>query len=89
MAVRRRNHEFSTCTVSADVDLYRGRPRLRGAAEIPAGPPSCDAPGSANDHDLGLLRSARAATRPAGTPRLYHLAWEVGPGPNLPTRGRS
>jgi len=37
------------------------------------------APGSANDHDLGLFEigAGRASARPEH-PGLYHLAWEVG-----------
>jgi len=38
------------------------------------------APGSANDHDLGLFQigsQARPSTAGRGTVGLYHLAWEV------------
>ncbi|MEU6739952.1 VOC family protein [Streptosporangium sandarakinum] len=46
---------------------------MRGAAFL-------QAPGSANDHDLGLFEvGAQAAPSPAGRSAvgLYHLAWEV------------
>src|SRR5215212_9280121 len=47
---------------------------VRGAAFL-------QAPGSTNDHDLGLFEiGAEAAASPAGRTAvgLYHLAWEVG-----------
>jgi len=46
---------------------------FRGAAFL-------QAPGSTNDHDLGLFEIGSAAAPPAGraaTVGLYHLAWEV------------
>ncbi|WP_280236043.1 VOC family protein [Nocardia cyriacigeorgica] len=33
--------------------------------------------GSANDHDLGLFQSRRAAATVPGSVGLYHVAWEV------------
>ena len=35
------------------------------------------APQSDNDHDLGLFSVGERESAPAGTPGLYHLAWQV------------
>jgi catechol-2,3-dioxygenase len=69
--------------VARSVDFYErvlgftvipGTPRaLRGAAAF------LRAPGSTNDHDLGLfqLEGAGASTAGVETVGLYHVAWEV------------
>jgi len=47
-------------------------------AEGMAGAAFLQAPGSTNDHDLGLFSVGESASRPAGrSVGLYHLAWEV------------
>jgi catechol-2,3-dioxygenase len=49
--------------------------------EVPGRAAFLRAPGSANDHDLGLFEVAGAAPAIYGAPMqagLYHLAWEVG-----------
>ena len=83
MAVYRLNHAvLYVRDVERSVAFYRdmlgftpidmGAP-LRGAAFL-------QAPGSSNDHDLGLFevgRDAAASTAGRGGVGLYHLAWEV------------
>ena len=83
MAVHRLNHAvLYVRDVERSVAFYRdalgfapvpGMPAIAGAAFLRA-------PGSTNDHDLGLFGiGADAAASPAGrgTVGLYHLAWEV------------
>ena len=83
MAIHRLNHAvLYVRNVERSVAFYRdvlgftpveGMEELRGAAFLRA-------PGSANDHDLGLFEIGLAATNsPAGRGAvgLYHLAWEV------------
>ena len=60
------------------VAFYR---EVMGFRRLPggfAGAAFLQAPGSANDHDLGLFQSPRPGPRgPKGQVGLYHLAWEV------------
>jgi catechol-2,3-dioxygenase len=80
MPVTRLNHAvLYVRDVARSVDFYTGVlgfeiiTRLRGAAFLRA-------PGSTNDHDLGLFQmGAAAGSSGAGrsTVGLYHLAWEV------------
>jgi catechol-2,3-dioxygenase len=83
MAIHRLNHAvLYVRDVERSVAFYRdvlgfgpieGMDGLRGAAFLRA-------PGSTNDHDLGLFEiGASAANSPAGRSAvgLYHLAWEV------------
>jgi catechol-2,3-dioxygenase len=83
MAIHRLNHAvLYVRDVAESVAFYRtvlgfspieGMDGLRGAAFLRA-------PGSTNDHDLGLFEvGASAAASPAGRGAvgLYHLAWEV------------
>jgi len=83
MSIHRLNHAvLYVRDVERSVAFYRdvlgfgyveGMAGLRGAAFLRA-------PGSTNDHDLGLFEiGAQAASSPAGRGAvgLYHLAWEV------------
>jgi catechol-2,3-dioxygenase len=83
MSVFRLNHAvLYVRNVDESVAFYRdvlgfdyvpGLPGMRGAAFLRA-------PGSTNDHDLGLFEVGRdAAASPAGrgSVGMYHLAWEV------------
>lgn len=66
--------------VERSVDFYR---EVLGFRQLPLGFPGAAflrAPGSDNDHDLGLFEMGdKAGPSPAGrsTVGLYHLAWEV------------
>ncbi|HLI39513.1 MAG TPA: VOC family protein [Streptosporangiaceae bacterium] len=80
MAVRRLNHAvLYVRDVPRAVEFYREALGFEVRSEIPGQAAFLRAPGSANDHDLGLFRIG-AEAEPAGGPRvgLYHLAWEVG-----------
>ena len=80
MAVRRLNHAvLYVHGLQRTVDFYRSALGFEIRMEVPGRAAFLRAPGSSNDHDLGLFRSARAA-RPTSPehPGLYHLAWEVG-----------
>ncbi|HEY7008760.1 MAG TPA: VOC family protein [Jatrophihabitantaceae bacterium] len=82
MSIHRLNHAvLYVRDVERSVAFYRdvlgfevlGGMTMRGAAFLRA-------PGSTNDHDLGLFEIGAAATNsPAGRTSvgLYHLAWEV------------
>jgi catechol-2,3-dioxygenase len=81
MAVRRLNHAvLYVHDLASAVDFYTGTLGFEIRTEIPGRAAFLRAPGSANDHDLGLFGiggspiPADAAPRPG----LYHLAWEVG-----------
>jgi catechol-2,3-dioxygenase len=79
MAVRRLNHAvLYVHGLQRTVDFYRETLGFEVGMEIPGRAAFLRAPGSANDHDLGLFEigSGRAADRPQVG--LYHLAWEVG-----------
>jgi catechol 2,3-dioxygenase-like lactoylglutathione lyase family enzyme len=68
--------------VAASVAFYRD---VLGFRQVDIGPPKLpaaflQAPGSTNDHDLGLFQLGSHAGPSAagrGTVGLYHLAWEV------------
>ena len=80
MAVRRLNHAvLYVHGLDRTVDFYRTTLGFEVRLEIPDRAAFLRAPGSANDHDLGLFEigTGRAPDRPAH-PGLYHLAWEVG-----------
>ena len=82
MAVRRLNHAVlyvydlaSTVAFYAETLGFEVRSEMAGRAAF------LRAPGSANDHDLGLFALDGGAPIPRdAAPRvgLYHLAWEVG-----------
>ena len=79
MAVRRLNHAvLYVHGLQRTVDFYRETLGFEVRMEIPGRAAFLGAPGSANDHDLGLFEigSGRATDRPQVG--LYHLAWEVG-----------
>src|SRR5208337_4730315 len=80
MAVRRLNHAvLYVHGLEQAVDFYRTTLGFEVRMEIPGRAAFLRAPGSANDHDLGLFEigTGRAPDRPEN-PGLYHLAWEVG-----------
>jgi catechol-2,3-dioxygenase len=80
MAVRRLNHAVLYVNgLDRSVDFYRTTLGFEVRLEIPGRAAFLGAPGSANDHDLGLFEigTGQAPDRPAH-PGLYHLAWEVG-----------
>ena len=80
MAVRRLNHAvLYVRDLPATVEFYRATLGFEVASEMPGRMAFLRAPGSANDHDLGLFEigTGRAPGRPEH-PGLYHLAWEVG-----------
>ena len=79
MAVRRLNHAvLYVHGLQRTVDFYRAALGFEVRLEIPGRAAFLRAPGSANDHDLGLFEIG--AGHADGRPRvgLYHLAWEVG-----------
>jgi catechol-2,3-dioxygenase len=79
MAIHRLNHAvLYVSDVERSVAFYRDvlgfrltsdMDRLPGAAFL-------QAPGSTNDHDLGLFQTS-GTSAPSGSIGLYHLAWEV------------
>jgi catechol-2,3-dioxygenase len=79
MAVRRLNHAvLYVSDLSKAVEFYRHALGFEARLEIPGRAAFLRAPGSANDHDLGLFEVGDAP-RPQGPYiGLYHLAWEVG-----------
>ncbi len=80
MAVRRLNHAvLYVHGLDRAVDFYRTTLGFDVRLEVPGRAAFLRAPGSANDHDLGLFEigTGRAPDRPE-RPGLYHLAWEVG-----------
>jgi catechol-2,3-dioxygenase len=83
MSIFRMNHAvLYVRDVAETVAFYRdilGFDYIPGGADIP-GAAFLRAPGSTNDHDLGLFQiGAQAGPSGAGrsTVGLYHLAWEV------------
>ena len=79
MAVRRLNHAvLYVHGLERTVDFYRETLGFEVPTEIPGRAAFLRAPGSANDHDLGLfdIGCGHAADQPQVG--LYHLAWEVG-----------
>ncbi|MFE9319832.1 VOC family protein [Nocardia sp. NPDC052278] len=78
MPVQRLNHAvLFVSDVERSATFYREVLGFRQIGAIPGGV-FLQAAGSANDHDLGLFRSAEpAATHRTGRVGLYHLAWEV------------
>ena len=82
MGIHRLNHAvLFVSDVKRSVAFYHdvlGFTPIADMAELP-GAAFLQAPGSTNDHDLGLFEVAGAGPSPAGrsTVGLYHLAWEV------------
>ncbi len=80
MAVRRLNHAVLYINgLERTVEFYTETLGFEVRTQIPGRAAFLRAPGSANDHDLGLFEigTGRAPDRPE-YPGLYHLAWEVG-----------
>ena len=80
MAVRRLNHAvLYVADLARTVEFYRYALGFEVRTEIPGRAAFLRAPGSANDHDLGLFEVGVTAARPQNPyVGLYHLAWEVG-----------
>jgi catechol-2,3-dioxygenase len=79
MAVRRLNHAvLYVSDLARVVDFYRYALGLEVRTEIPGRAAFLRAPGSANDHDLGLFEVGDAPRPDNPYVGLYHLAWEVG-----------
>ncbi|MEY2425320.1 MAG: hypothetical protein QOI61_892 [Actinomycetota bacterium] len=80
MPVTRLNHAvLYVRQVDASVAFYRDALGFKVVMEMP-GASFLQAPGSTNDHDLGLFQigsQAAASDAGRGTVGLYHLAWEV------------
>lgn len=79
MSVRRLNHAVLYVNgLRRTVDFYTQVLGLELRVEIPGQAAFLRAPGSANDHDLGIfdIGAGHASGRPQVG--LYHLAWEVG-----------
>ena len=79
MAVRRLNHAVLYVNgLAREVEFYTATLGFEVRMEIPGQAAFLRAPGSVNDHDLGLFDIGTG--RADGRPRvgLYHLAWEVG-----------
>jgi len=81
MPVRRLNHAvLYVRDVDASVAFYRDLLDFRTLSHVPKRAAFMLAPGSDNDHDLGLFQIGEgAAPSDAGrsTVGLYHLGWEV------------
>ncbi len=82
MPVQRLNHAVLYVTDAERSASFYGS--VLGFERLPLGFPGAvfmRAPGSTNDHDLGLFTIGPTAAMPAGAgqraPGLYHLAWEV------------
>jgi catechol-2,3-dioxygenase len=79
MAVRRLNHAvLYVRDLASTVDFYCGALGFEVRTEIPGRAAFLRAPGSANDHDLGLFEVGDAGQPETPYLGLYHLAWEVG-----------
>ena len=84
MAVRRLNHAVLYVNgLAREVEFYTKTLGFEVRMEIPGQAAFLRAPGSVNDHDLGLFDIGAGSAqdnRAGGRPRvgLYHLAWEVG-----------
>src|SRR5437764_1617636 len=82
MAVRRLNHAvLYVHDLAAAVDFYTATLGFEIRTEMAGRAAFLRAPGSANDHDLGLFALDGAGPIPrdaAARVGLYHLAWEVG-----------
>jgi catechol-2,3-dioxygenase len=79
MAVRRLNHAvLYVADVAAAVDFYTATLGFEVRLDIPGRAAFLRAPGSANDHDLGLFQVADGVRPEGDYLGLYHLAWEVG-----------
>jgi len=79
MAVRRLNHAvLYVSDVARTVRFYTEALGFEVRMEMPGRAAFLRAPGSANDHDLGLFQVPGARLPGGRYLGLYHLAWEVG-----------
>jgi catechol-2,3-dioxygenase len=81
MAVRRVNHAvLYVHDLGKAAGFYRDALGLETRLEVPGRAAFLRAPGSVNDHDLGLFEigGSPLPSRPEPQVGLYHLAWEVG-----------
>ncbi len=79
MPVRRLNHAVLYIRdLAASVDFYREALGFEVRTEIQGRAAFLRAPGSANDHDLGLFAVPDGVPQVGRYLGLYHLAWEVG-----------
>ena len=79
MPVRRLNHAvLYVADLASAVAFYTDALGFEVHTEIPGRAAFLGAPGSANDHDLGLFERAGGVAPPENYVGLYHLAWEVG-----------
>jgi catechol-2,3-dioxygenase len=79
MAVRRLNHAvLYVRDLSASVDFYTDVLGLEVRSQMPGRAAFLRAPGSANDHDLGMFEVPHGQIPVEPAIGLYHLAWEVG-----------
>ena len=79
MSVRRLNHAvLYVHDLASAVDFYTGALGFEVRTEIPGRAAFLRAPGSANDHVLGLFELGGSPQPPGPRVGLYHLAWEVG-----------
>ncbi len=87
MPVRPLNHAvLYVRDVSRSVRFYRETLGFETSYEIAGSAAFLRAPGTANDHDLGLFQishPSHAGPSTSAQPGLYHLAWEVGSLPEL------
>src|SRR5215468_5531699 len=92
MAVRRLNHAvLYVHDLASAVEFYTTALGFEVRTEIAGQAAFLRAPGSANDHDLGLFGIGGPPIPADATPRvgLYHLAWEVGTLGELAEIGRA
>jgi catechol-2,3-dioxygenase len=79
MAVRRLNHAVLYVNgLKRTVEFYTQTLGFEVRTEIPGRAAFLRAPGSANDHDLGVFDIGMGAASGRPEVGLYHLAWEVG-----------
>jgi catechol-2,3-dioxygenase len=79
MAVRRLNHAvLYVRDLAASIEFYTDALGLEVRAEMPGRAAFLRAPGSANDHDLGIFEVPYGQLPAGPYIGLYHLAWEVG-----------
>lgn len=79
MPVRRLNHAvLYVRDLAATVEFYCGALGFEVRSEMPGRAAFLRAPGTANDHDLGLFAVPDGQHPEGSYLGLYHLAWEVG-----------
>jgi len=79
MSVRRLNHAVLYVNgLAREVDFYTRTLGFEVRQEIPERAAFLRAPGSSNDHDLGLFEIGTGSAPASPQVGLYHLAWEVG-----------